>query len=210
MKIKWIIPIFGLTLPLLFSGCGKKAMIQKYYVLEASSSQDRRIPRFVRTLPFRVEVRDFRVGKAFDQTRIAERSASNELDYYFYHNWAVRPPIALADLVYLVLDRTQLFQRLTREYSLTSDYIVAGQILSIERVDKDNQTFAHISGTLNLAEVKSDITVMRYEFDQSMPMGKEKSMNRFAALISEIMYQESEAFARKLAEYFSVEELPAQ
>ena len=185
-------------------------MIRKYYVLETTSSKDRRIPHFVRTLPFRVEVRDFRVDRAFDQNRIAVRSASHELDYYFYHYWAVRPPVAVADLVYLVLDRTQLFQRLTRVYSITSDYILSGQILNIERVDEENQTSAHVAGTFELIDAKSDITVLRYEFDQSMPMTKDRSMNRFAALISELIYQESEAFSRKLADYFSVQELPAQ
>lgn len=210
MKTKWLIPILSLALLVLMTDCAKKAMIRKYYVLETTSSKDRRIPHFVRTLPFRVEVRDFRVDRAFDQNRIAVRSASNELDYYFYHYWAVRPPVSVADLVYQVLDRTQLFQRLTRVYSITSDYIVSGQISNIERVDQEKQTSAHIAGTIELIDAKSDITVLRYEFDQSMPMAKDRSMNRFAALISEMVFQESEAFSRKLADYFSVQELSAQ
>ena len=210
MKIKWSIPILSLALLVLTINCAKETMSRKYYVLENTSSKDRRIPHFVRTLPFRVEVRDFRVDKAFDQTRIADRSASNELDYYSYHYWAVRPPVAVADLVYRVLDKTQLFQRLTRVYSITSDYIVSGQIFSIERVDKANQTLVHIAGTMDLIDAKPDITVLRYEFDQTMPMTEDGSMNRFAALASELIYQESEAFSRKLADYFSVQELPAQ
>ncbi|HDQ44660.1 MAG TPA: hypothetical protein ENN17_04060 [bacterium] len=207
MKTAPMFLMIFLTLTAIFSACGKKAMTRKYYVLEAASVQDRRIPRFTKTLPFHVEVRDFHVTRAFDQTRIAVRSASNELDYYFYHHWAVRPPVAIADLVHQVLDRTRLFRRLTREYSITCDYLVMGQILSLERVDRGEQTLARISGVLELLESKSNNTLMRYAFDQSVPMTKDRSMNRFAALISELLFQETEAFARKLADYFHVEEV---
>ena len=68
------------------SGCGKRAIVRKYYLLEnprlpASTNLIAPAP-----LPFSADVRDFQVGKAFDQTRIAARSGSNELDYYFYHH----------------------------------------------------------------------------------------------------------------------------
>lgn len=202
--------IFALLIIMLGAGCSKKAMLRKYYVLEVISRKDRRIPRFRKTLPFRVEVRDFRVAKAFEQTRIAVRSASNELDYYFYHHWAVRPPVAVADLVYRVLDRTRLFQQLSREYSIRTDYSISGHIHSIERIQKQEKTSAHMAGVFELFNTKGDLIVMRYEFDQTVDMPEDHSMNHFAAKISELLHQESEAFAKQIASYFDVEELPAQ
>lgn len=215
MKKNWIMNLgfLGILAGLVIftgSGCSKKAMMRKYYTLEVVSGKDRRIPRFRKTLPFRVEVRDFRVAKAYEQTRMALRTASNELDYYFYHHWAVRPPVAVADLVFRVLDRTRLFQYLSRDYSIRTDYNITGHLFSIERIVTDDKTSAHLAGVFELFDTKGDQIVMRYEFDQSVDMESDLSMNRFAAIISEIIHQEGEAFAKQIASYFDVEELPSQ
>ena len=65
--------------------CSRKTIIRKYYVLESRIAIDDSSFDVQKKYPFKVDIRDFRVAKAFDQTRIAVRSESHELNYYFYH-----------------------------------------------------------------------------------------------------------------------------
>ncbi len=176
------------------SSCGKRAIVRKYYLLENPlllSPGDQMIPE---SLPFNVDVRDFQVGKAFDQTRIAARSGSNELDYYFYHHWAVRPSMALADMVHELIDHASLFQRCTRGYSYRPDFIITGYVMRLERLLGGDDDAAHLAVVLELIDVTSEQHVVRHEFDRTTELDQDGSMNGFANAISHIVFQETNIF----------------
>ncbi|NQT23782.1 membrane integrity-associated transporter subunit PqiC [candidate division KSB1 bacterium] len=188
------------------AGCGKKALIRKYYVLETVNVENRKGPVYTDRIPIRVEIRDFQVAKAFDQTRIASRTASNEIDYYFYHHWAVRPTVALADMVYEVMESADLFLKVSREYSVTTEYMITCVIHRLERMDGFPHPKAHLAGRLELIDINMDLPVIQYEFDQQVELKNDRSMNKFAAVLSEILHQETEAFTRLIAAHFEIPE----
>ena len=163
-------------------------------------------PSYGDKIPIRVEIRDFQVAKAFDQTRIALRTGSNEIDYYFYHHWAVRPTVALADMVYEIMEKSDLFLKISREYSVTTEYTITGTIHRLERVEGSFHPKAHLAGRLELIDVKEDLPVIGYEFDQKMDLRNDRSMNKFAAVLSEMLHQETEAFIRLMADHFEITE----
>lgn len=197
-KVILVLLIVGIGL----SSCSKKVMIRRYYVLESPAAIQQQDFGIDKAFPYRVDIRDFRVAKAFDQTRIAIRSESHELNYYFYHHWAVRPASAISDLVYYFIDRAGIFISCSSEYSLNPDYLVTGLVHSIERIQTEDSVAAHIHATFQLINAKSELEVLRYEFDRSVVLTKDKSMNKFAGAVSDILCQETEKFVRKMVEHF--------
>jgi len=184
------------------AGCGKRAIVSRYYLLENPRPLAPEELTVTSPLPYSVDVRDFQAGRAFDQTRIAARASSNELNYYFYHHWAVRPSTALADMVYEVIDQAGLFERSTRGYSSRPDLIISGRILRCERIVEENVDSAHLAAVLTLADRTSERQILRHEFDSTTALDKDRSMNGFANAISRILFQETVRFTELIAAQF--------
>ena len=197
-------PILFLVIIFIFSlSCSKKAIIRNYYLVELPKNIE--IRPAAEMFPVTVDVRDFQVAKAFEQTRIALRTASNELNYFYYHHWAVRPSYALADQAYQTLDRLRLFRQVNRGFSYSPQYLVDGNVHSIERSHLDNQVSAHLSMSFQFIDKKTGLAVVRHEFDQLKKLDKTKHMNAFAMAVSEIFYQETLVFADKIKDYLAQE-----
>jgi ABC-type uncharacterized transport system auxiliary subunit len=184
-------------------GCGRRVIIRKSYLLENPrlfAPADLSVPQ---PLPFSVDVRDFQVGRAFDQTRIAARSGSNELDYYFYHHWAVRPSMALADMVHELVDGAGFFQRCTRGYSYRPDFIITGQVMRLERLlGGGGADAAHLAVVFELIDVASEQQVVRHEFDRTTNLERDGSMNAFANAVSRMVSGETKLFIEKIVAHF--------
>jgi ABC-type uncharacterized transport system auxiliary subunit len=198
LKVIFALAAICLTL----AGCGKRAIVRRYYLLEIPATVSAKNLTAPQPLSFSADVRDFEVVKAFDQTRIAARSGSNEIDYYFHHHWAVRPSMALADMVGELIDRAGLFQHCTRGYSYRPDYIITGQVLRLERVLTDTPDVAHLAAVFVLVDVAGEQPVVRHEFDRSMDLRSDRSMNGFANAISDIISQETQVFIGKIEAHF--------
>ena len=187
-----------LILSLFLMQCSKKAMLRKYYVLEIASPKMEASIDSLTTLPFRFEVRDMNIAKAYNQTRIALRSASHELNYYYYHNWAVRPPVAISDLVYQIMKSSGVCPNVNRGYMINPDYIVTGYIDQLERNDLSDQPVAHISGNFELRQATTDQSVASYRFNRDMVLVNSHNMNTFADAISTILFEETQGFIRNM------------
>jgi len=182
-------------------GCGRRAIIRKYYLLEAQTHMPSEQLGIGGPFTYNVDVRDFRVGPAFEQTRIAVRSGSHELDYYFYHHWAVRPSTAIADMVFELVDDTDLFQQCFRGYSYRPDFLISGHIYSLERVRGESDDAARLKALIELVDMKSELSVVRHEFDRTVNLTADGTMNEFARTVSDIMLQETEGFIQRVGDF---------
>jgi ABC-type uncharacterized transport system auxiliary subunit len=186
----------------LFCFCGKKAMLRKYYLIEIPAAAEADSVQIVK-LPATLDIRDFQISRSINQTRIAMRSNTNELDYYFYHLWAVRPSAGVADLIYEVMNNRIRSNRLIRGYSSRPDYIVTGSILHFEWDETEKKVSAHVSGDIDLIDEKTGNPVLRHHFNRREPIEKEKNMNSFAQRISQILVEETDRFISQITEYFN-------
>ena len=201
MKVSHL--IIGLIIIVMsINSCSRKVMVRRYYILESEAAFDTTAFKIETKLPYKLDVRDFRVARAFDQTKIALRSESNELNYYYYHYWAMRPNIAISDFVFEYIDSIGLFQSVSNEYSIEPDFLITGQVYSFERVEKKKSSAAHIHATLQFINGKSQAELLRYEFDRSELLKKDVDMNSFAIAMSKILQQEVEEFVRRIMQYF--------
>jgi ABC-type uncharacterized transport system auxiliary subunit len=183
-------------------------MIRKYYVLDAQVGVNLATLGLSTPLPFKVGIRDFRVAKAFDQTSMAVRTASHEVNYYAYHLWAVRPGVAIAELMNHLINQSGLFQSCSLDYMPDVDYILTGTVDQIERSQEKGEGAAHVRATLDLIDVKTELPVLQHPFDRQSELKKKKDANQLAETISELLRQETEAFIREMAAYFQPAETP--
>lgn len=177
--------------------CSKKTMIRKYYVLEIEAPKLEMSLDSLQALPYRFEVQDMRIAKAYDQTRIALRSASHEMNYYFYHNWAVRPTVAIADLVYQTLKASGICPYADRGYMLNPDYVITGYIDQLER-NEQQRPVAHVCGSLELRIKETDAPILNYRFNRELLLTNPKDMNNFAQAVSIILFEETQGFLRRV------------
>jgi len=189
----------GILCGLLGADCSKQTLIRKYYVLEPPAIIQPSDSLWVRRIASKIDVRDFQVARAFEQTRIALRSGSHELDYYFYHHWAVRPSVGMADMVYELMERSRSFSRLTRNEFGNPDYFVSGEVFQLERVEMKKKTGAHLHAVFTLTDFKTRMATVRHEFNRTVEMKKDQGMNRFADTISELLQEETLSFLAKIA-----------
>lgn len=196
-RLQILFMIFGIIL----MQCAKKAIIRKYYLIEIPA--DAQIIQADSTYyPYRVDVRDFQISKAIDQTHIALLSDTQELSYYFYHNWAVRPSTGIPDMIYHVLSKKSIFTSLVRGFSSHPDYQITGDVYHLER-DEIGQIRARIAADIKLIDMQTGDTKAFHSFDRTDAFQNPKSMNAFAVAVSQILYQEITVFTDSLASYFS-------
>lgn len=191
-----------MLLILLMSGCAKKAMLRKYYVLEPPASVLTEQKKFGEPLAFRVECKPFRVARAFSDSRIVVRSSSHELNYYYYHLWAVRPPNAVSDLVFSTITHSGLFNHCTQKMLVKPDFYITGEIEQIERYKEGKQEYARLSGSIKFFDASDDHEIVLHSFKRQTNITKNNSMNHFAQVISQMLYEETLLFIDQLAGHF--------
>ena len=180
--------------------CSKRITTRRYYVLELTNRTRQARPDSAQ-FNIKVDVRDFRVARAFDQTRIALRTNTNELDYYFYHHWAVKPSLAVADFVYDIIEEKNLFSVSVRGISYDPDYIITGDIKSLERIQEDKSAFSHMHMAIELIDARTQVAVVQFEDDQQLPLEPAKNMNTFAGVTSQILMHFTEEFLSRVSAY---------
>ncbi|MBN1480539.1 membrane integrity-associated transporter subunit PqiC [candidate division KSB1 bacterium] len=190
MKVKIFMLVF-LTAAL-FTACSKRIATRRYYVLELTNTTLTKPDST--SFDIKVDVRDFRVARAFDQTRIALRTNSNELDYYFYHHWAAKPSLSVADFVYDFIEGTNIFTGRFRGISYNPDYLITGDIKSLERIQEHKAAYAHVHMVIELINAETEQVVVRYEDNQQVPVEPAKSMNTFARVTSQILKHFADEF----------------
>jgi len=190
--------LLGLT------GCSRKSMMRNYYLLVPTSipTSGYLLEKIGEPLPYKVDVRDFQVVRAFEQTRMAIRSKSNELNYYFYHHWSVRPSSLIPDMLHFEMVQSGLFQECRRGFTHQPDFIIQGRITQIERVHTSEIPAAHIAGHFEFFNEEKQSVVLKHFFDRTAPLGKNESMNNFARTLSDVIQHEISTFQLKIVDYF--------
>lgn len=181
--------------------CGHKALTRKYYVLEVQNFNPNNSAETKFQYDYKVDVRDFHVARAYDQSRIAVRTASNEMNYYYYHHWAAKPTYAVTDLVFDLIEQQKLFTRCARGITYNPDYIIFAQVKSFERIQKNKMAEAHVHILFNFLDASTEIPVVQFEADRYAILQPDLKMNTFAQTISQVISEMTHEFVTKVLEY---------
>ncbi|MFO7891557.1 MAG: ABC-type transport auxiliary lipoprotein family protein [bacterium] len=187
MKLKYY--IFLLILLLMYvSGCSKKAMVRKYYVLEPDSLITRQDLQITETLPYNIDIREFNIAKAFGQSRIAVRLESHKINYYYYHLWATHPSSAITYMIFRLVDGSKMFQKTSLGFSIDADFIITGNIHKLEIIEEKKDLLAHLNISFILLDNKKDEVLLRTTHNRKVTL-KKKNINEFAAQTSTLLQQ---------------------
>ena len=200
MKNRYILT--ALLLTILTAGCTRQMLVTSYYLLEYQPSQKNELLQLDSPIPSRIQVMNFKIPRSYDSIRIIARFSSHQINYYRYNLWAVRPQVAVADMLVQHINAYHLFKDCQREYlEERPDYEITGEINQIERFDSEEYSAAHLKMRLDFYEYDSKERVVTHQFDREVPIPTE-SMTIFAKAVSDIVEQETENFLVKVVEYF--------
>ena len=193
--------LFLIGLALLVFSCAGERIINKYYILKTEElSGDMESKEFnVSRLPYNVEIKDFTISAPYNQNRIALRTKSNEIEYYFYHQWADLPQTALTFFVWQTIRSAGLFRNIDKViFETRPDYVISGTIYQVERVHMEDKSNAHLNMELELINTKNNEPIITHSFDRSLPLEENAPMNEFALKISRILQEETKTFIHKI------------
>ena len=184
------------------AGCGKKAMVRTFYLIELPQPADTAIgtPPLIKAS---CEILPVVISPAFSSARIALRTDSHELTYYFYHRWAIHPEEQLTHLLEIYLQNENLFAGVSSGiWDVVPIFQIAGQVRQIEVVEDEGGLDAHFCMTLRLIDKTLNKILVSHSFDVSRAL-PERDINLFASVISDIYDEELSLFAGKLRSYLS-------
>ena len=182
--------------------CTSERIITKFYVIDNVSALPADSTTVEHTpFPYVVMVDNFTISRIYDSNRIALRTNSNEISYYFYHKWAENPAAAIQILLWRQLRNRHLFETCNlRRIDPEPQFKITGHIDRIERVEQSDVDAAHLIVTLEFKDYASGRVLVQHTYDRFFPLGH-KEMNHFASALNQIITGQNAAFFSKIQHY---------
>lgn len=192
------------------SGCAGFSSHQaspSLYLIDHEATLVPIVPDSVKTLPYRVRVRDFHFPRVLDRTRIVYRYSPNRLNYYRLHQWAIPPRTMVSDVVARHLSAAGIFQEVRRQFiDEQPDLEIRGELSALERFENGDYGGAHLAMEMRLQRRTDGALLARHAFDRRVHL-QSGSMTFFAQTISTILEEETAIFIAKI---WSAFDIPAQ
>jgi len=188
-----LLPTLGLMI--LLSGCmSEKAVITRHYTIEWQDDRKEEAGENEWLVPGRCEIDQIEISPLYEKTQIVNRSDSHEISYYRYHQWAIRPSVAVMEVVRTYLEGAGMFESVSSRYSRAiPDYHFTTTVRQLELIESKNQFLAHLHIEFGLVSSVDGRTLLEHRADRTAPLEK-KEMNLFAAAISDMLVSELRAF----------------
>lgn len=193
--------IASISIILLLTSCmSEKTVVRKYYTLELPDDKNITASDTLSLIPGKCEIGRVNINPVYEKNQIVNRNKSNEITYYMYHQWAVRPDEAIMELLYKYMQGKRFFENLSTRYSRSiPDYRLETSINDLEIVEIDKSFSAHVNLDFSLILYSNDSILVRHQVDRSEPLQR-KDMNLFAREVSNILYEELEVFTDLIKE----------
>jgi ABC-type uncharacterized transport system auxiliary subunit len=191
---------------LLLAGCAGQQRAIKYYTLDSYPIDPQEMSEPIRRtpLPYVVEVLDFPVSGPYNDTRIALRTGSNELEYFHYHQWAETPGASVRYFVWRVLSDADLFETCQLRVAVTApQFIVTGAVNRLERTDTEDEAGALVNAVFQLLDVRENRMIVSHDFNNFRPFSRNAPMNIFAQEVTNIFREELHVFIEKINNHFA-------
>ena len=192
-----LFPILGLMI--LLTGClSEKTVITKHYTIEWSDDREGSEGEKPGVIPGRCDIDQIEISPLYEKTQIVNRSDTHEITYYKYHQWALRPSVAVMEVIRTYLEGAHLFESVSTRYSRAiPDYRFSTTIRQLEVIEQKNKFLAHLHIEFRIIDNSDGKILIEHSADRTEPLA-EKDMNLFATAISDILVSELRAFEVKI------------
>jgi ABC-type uncharacterized transport system auxiliary subunit len=199
-----IIRILVLVL-VIFTGCGQRKIIQKYYILEPPElrTSENQTEKYV--IDARCEIKPVQITPAFSTHRIAVRQESHEITYFQYHEWAVLPVTAITNFINREFKAAGIFRQVGQNLSQPApEYQFSARINFLEYRESDSTVSARLQMEMELRRMRDNKQMSVYSFDQQGELNR-KNLNTFAETVSRMLHNELLLFFDKITKDISDE-----
>ncbi|MCK4357585.1 MAG: membrane integrity-associated transporter subunit PqiC [Candidatus Cloacimonetes bacterium] len=182
-------------------GCAKR-YIAKYYILDYNPLI------YVETqvekpFPYNLQVKEFKINRTYDNTRIVIRQSTHEVYYDRMSLWATRPQVAITNLLINHINKLKIVKKCEKTFlEERPDYIISGTIQSIEKYQSERYSRADLHISIYLIDVQENQIVLNYTIERYIPLYTNK-MNYFSKKISDTLNEEFNVFLAQVINYFS-------
>lgn len=186
---------------ILIISCTKR-YIARYYILDYNP-QINVESQFEKPFPYNLQVKEFKIDRTYDNSRIVVRQSAHEVYYDRSSLWATRPQVAITDLLINHINKLKMVKKCEKTFlEEKPDYIISGTIHSIEKYQSDRYTRADLKISLYLMDTQKNQIVLNYTIEKYIPLYTNK-MSFFAKKISDTLNEEFNVFLAQVINYFS-------
>jgi ABC-type uncharacterized transport system auxiliary subunit len=123
--------------------------------------------------PFKVEIKKLKLAPLYDNANVITRRTDHSIKFSRKGKWAIRPNIAATDLLLQVIHSSFKLQEVKERFIDTSpDYIISGEIITIEEDLRNNQREASISMILWLKRYQDEKVLFQKKYYRSLPCAR--------------------------------------
>lgn len=178
-----------------------KVKESNFYLLEYQPSVPEELKEHDQ-YPYFVQVKEFSINRAYDNSRIVIRSSAHKILYDRYSLWALRPQQSFADLLIQHINRLQLFTSCQKRFlHKKPDFLIQGQIKKIEKYENPDITRADLQFKIEMYDLETDEVVLCKEFTSYKKLYT-SNMSYFAKSLSEQLHESNEEFILMMMDYF--------
>ncbi len=167
-----------------------------FYLIEYDMERSTEWPEGLGTLAGLCEIGPVWVTPAYASHQISMRTASHQLRYFTFNEWAVRPEQAFTKLLLDFFEGFPVFENIAHG-RLTSppDYILETEIHHLELDARKEKIGARLQVVFSLYDMENGKNmVSQHVADRTLELER-KSLNDFATAISRLFQEELQAFS---------------
>lgn len=181
------------------SACmSQKQPTSKYYVIEKPDSLQVSIFQQHSSIGGYCEILPVDVYPAYASQSIAKRRASNEIIYYSYNRWAVRPGESMTLLLEDYLDQASVFEGVsTRYWKIAPAFKLETTVFHLETLEENDEMLAHLSVRFKLLSNSDNEVLITHHADRKEEL-QQKDLNLYAKTVGELFHEELHQFSQKI------------
>jgi ABC-type uncharacterized transport system auxiliary subunit len=189
------------TFLIVLAGClSEKKVVRRYYTLEIPAGKITASADTAFRIKGNCEVEQVIVNMIYDKNQIVNRAGSNEISYYIYNQWAVRPSDAITSIIKEYLGTAGLFEQTSDRYDrLVPDFKLRTSVNSLELIETKKSSIAHLNLEFRLIDNSDGRVILNHRADRENPL-EENNLNIFSGEISKMLLEEFDIFTGMIAD----------
>jgi ABC-type uncharacterized transport system auxiliary subunit len=190
---------------MMMTGCmSEKTVVLKYYVLEKPGQDPAGDPEPRKQIHAVCEIGPTEVNPVLETNQIINRSNSHEFTYYRYHQWAIRPSIAVREMVKHQLESSGLFERVSGSHTRSiPDYRFITSLQKLEVLESNESFAAHVKLEYSILDNANNKVLLNHMADRTEELGS-RDLNLFVKEVSQIINDELKVFLNEIGEHRSM------
>jgi len=176
-------------------GCvSEKTILMRYYTIEMPEYQIPVTSDSNSVINGTCEIDQIKIHPVYEKNQIVNRSSTNEINYYVYNQWAIRPSEAISEIIRKYLESSGIFESVSSRYSrLIPDYKFGTSLNRLELIENKRSFSTHLNLEFRIIDNSNDQVILNHKADTTSTL-KQKDLNLFAREVSSIIYNELKVF----------------